>query len=120
MIGFIDTLYTPLRTIGIYSTIDDLHTLQFTVTHALGFSVFTSRILAMDLEVSLLVQITHEVFFSLPKSFIAIIQESCHNMKNFRKYGLERICISQIPYGLTTSELGYTRVVLKVMSNNFL
>jgi hypothetical protein len=29
-----------------YSTITDLHTLQFTVTHTLGFSVFTSRILA--------------------------------------------------------------------------
>jgi hypothetical protein len=32
-----------------YSAIADLHTLQFTVTHALGFSVFTSRILATDL-----------------------------------------------------------------------
>jgi hypothetical protein len=27
----------------------DLHNLQFTVAHALGFSVFTSRILAVDL-----------------------------------------------------------------------
>jgi hypothetical protein len=31
-----------------YSAIADLHTLQFTVIHALGFSVFTSRILATD------------------------------------------------------------------------
>jgi hypothetical protein len=31
------------------STIAILHTLQFTVTHALGSSVFTSRILATDL-----------------------------------------------------------------------
>jgi hypothetical protein len=31
-----------------YSAIADLHTLQFTVTHAIGFSVFTSRILATD------------------------------------------------------------------------
>jgi hypothetical protein len=31
-----------------YSAIADLHTLQFTVTHALEFSVFTSRILATD------------------------------------------------------------------------
>jgi hypothetical protein len=30
------------------SPIADLHTLQFIVTHALGFSVFTSRILATD------------------------------------------------------------------------
>jgi hypothetical protein len=26
----------------------DLHTLEFTVTHPLGFSVFTSRVLATD------------------------------------------------------------------------
>jgi hypothetical protein len=45
----IDTLCTVLGTTGNYSTIADLHTLQLTVTHALGFSVFTSRILATDL-----------------------------------------------------------------------
>jgi hypothetical protein len=49
MIGCIDTLYTPLGTTGNYSAITDLHTLLFTLTHALGFSVFTSRILATDL-----------------------------------------------------------------------
>jgi hypothetical protein len=38
-IGFIDTLYTPFGTTGNYSAIVDLHTLQFTVTHTLGFSV---------------------------------------------------------------------------------
>jgi hypothetical protein len=32
-----------------YSAIADLHTSQFTVTHALEFLVFTSRILATDL-----------------------------------------------------------------------
>jgi hypothetical protein len=32
-----------------YSAIVDLHPLQFTLTHALEFSVFTSRILATDL-----------------------------------------------------------------------
>jgi hypothetical protein len=35
------------------SAIAILHTLQFTIAHALGFSVFTSRILATDLSVSL-------------------------------------------------------------------
>jgi hypothetical protein len=35
-----------------YSAIADLHTLQFTVTHALGFSVYTSRILVTELKVS--------------------------------------------------------------------
>jgi hypothetical protein len=32
-----------------YSAIADLHTFHFTVAHALGFSVFTSRFLATDL-----------------------------------------------------------------------
>jgi hypothetical protein len=47
--GCTDTLFTQLGTTGNYSTIADIHTLQFTVTHALGFSVFTIRILATDL-----------------------------------------------------------------------
>jgi hypothetical protein len=51
MIGFIGTLYIQLGTTGSYSAIADLHTLQFTVTHALGFSVFTSRILATDFHI---------------------------------------------------------------------
>jgi hypothetical protein len=49
MIGFIDTFYTQLGPTGSYSTITDLHALQFTVAHTLGFSVFTSHMLAMDL-----------------------------------------------------------------------
>jgi hypothetical protein len=49
MIGFIDTLYIQLLTTGNYSAIADLHTLQFTVTHALRFSVFTSQILVTNL-----------------------------------------------------------------------
>jgi hypothetical protein len=48
MIRFIDNLYTQAIT-GNYSAITDLHTLQFTVTYALGFSVFISRIVATDL-----------------------------------------------------------------------
>jgi hypothetical protein len=35
-----------------YSATTDLYTLYFTVAHALGFSVFTSRIMAMDLSQS--------------------------------------------------------------------
>jgi hypothetical protein len=49
MIGFIDTLYTPPETTGNHSAITYLHILQFTFTHALGFSVFISRILATNL-----------------------------------------------------------------------
>jgi hypothetical protein len=47
--GFIDHLYTVLETTTNYSAIADLHTLQFTVTYTLVFSVFISRILATDL-----------------------------------------------------------------------
>jgi hypothetical protein len=49
MIRFIDTLYIQLGIKRSYSAIADLHTLQFTVTHALVFSVFTSHILTTDL-----------------------------------------------------------------------
>jgi hypothetical protein len=49
MTGFIDTLFTQLETTGNYSAITNLHTLLVTVTHSLGFSVFTSRILETDL-----------------------------------------------------------------------
>jgi hypothetical protein len=56
-----------------YNATADLHTLQVTVSHPLGFSVFTSRILATDLQVSLSLQITHEVFFAQPNSFLASI-----------------------------------------------
>jgi hypothetical protein len=49
IIGFIDTLYIQLGTTGNYTANTNLHTLQFTVTHALEFSVFNSRIMATDL-----------------------------------------------------------------------
>jgi hypothetical protein len=50
MIGFIGTLYTfTTRDYRQSSAIAELLTFQFTITHALGFSVFTSRILATDL-----------------------------------------------------------------------
>jgi hypothetical protein len=67
-------LIRQLGTTGNHSATAISHTSQFTVTHALGFSVFTSRILATDfITVSLSLQITHEVFFALPNSFLAII-----------------------------------------------
>jgi hypothetical protein len=49
MTGFIDTLYTQLGTAGNTALSLYSHTLQFTVTHALEFSVFTSRVLVTDL-----------------------------------------------------------------------
>jgi hypothetical protein len=53
MIGFIAPYtFTQFGTTGHYSAIAILHTFQFTVTHALGFSIVTSRILATDLSQS--------------------------------------------------------------------
>jgi hypothetical protein len=49
MIGFIGTLFTVSLNYNHYSAIADLHNLQLTVAHALGFSVSTSRLLATDI-----------------------------------------------------------------------
>jgi hypothetical protein len=50
---FIDTLYIHrTQDYRQYSAITILHTLQFTVTQALGSSFFTSRILTTDLSLS--------------------------------------------------------------------
>jgi hypothetical protein len=50
MIEFVSTSITISLKHTYYSAIADLHNLQFTVIHALGFSVFTSRLLATDLK----------------------------------------------------------------------
>jgi hypothetical protein len=49
MIGFIGTSFTVCLNYNEYSAIAILHNLEFTVAHALGFSVFTRRLLATDL-----------------------------------------------------------------------
>jgi hypothetical protein len=73
MIGFIDTVYIHLGITSNYSTLADLQTLQFTVTHALWFSAFTNCKLTTDIiTVSQSLQITHEVFFSQPNYLLAI------------------------------------------------
>jgi hypothetical protein len=46
-----DRIYYQVRLITLkYSVFADLHNFQFTVAHALGLSVFTSRLLATDLK----------------------------------------------------------------------
>jgi hypothetical protein len=45
-----------------YSAIADLHNFQFTVAHALGLSVFTSRLLAKDLNTETSTSNHYEVF----------------------------------------------------------
>jgi hypothetical protein len=58
------TLYTQLETTGNYIAIINLHTLLFTVTHVLGYLVFTNRILARDfITVPLSFQITRSLLF---------------------------------------------------------
>jgi hypothetical protein len=61
MIGFFGTWCTPLGIRGNNSAITDLHTLQFTITHTLGFSVFTSHILAMDFT-TVIIPVSHMKF----------------------------------------------------------
>jgi hypothetical protein len=50
MIGFISTSVTISLSHNQYSASADLHTFQFTVAQALGFSVSTCRLLATDLK----------------------------------------------------------------------
>jgi hypothetical protein len=47
-----------------YGAITDLHILQFTVVHALGFSVFTSHLLATDFKTEIITSNHYEVFLS--------------------------------------------------------
>jgi hypothetical protein len=49
MIRFISTSVTNSLNHTYYSAIADLHNFLFTVEHALGLSVFTSRLPAMDI-----------------------------------------------------------------------
>jgi hypothetical protein len=64
MIGSISTLVTTSLNYRQYSDIADLHTLQFAVAHALGFSVSTSRLLATDLNTETITSNRCEVFLS--------------------------------------------------------
>jgi hypothetical protein len=75
MIGFIGALVTISLNYSQYSAITDLHNLQFTVTHTLGFLVFPSHLLKIDLytEISTL---NHY------KVFLPILVQSPRNLGN--------------------------------------
>jgi hypothetical protein len=63
MIGFISTLVTNSLSITFkYSSIADLHNFQSTVAHEVGLSVFTSRLLATDLNTDTSASNHYEVF----------------------------------------------------------
>jgi hypothetical protein len=73
MIGFIGTSPTSSLNHSYDRAIADLLTFQFTVAHALGFSVSTSRLLATDLNAETSNSNHYEVFLSFlvqsPRSF---------------------------------------------------
>jgi hypothetical protein len=62
MIGFISTLVTSSLNHTYYRAITDLHTFLSTVPHALGFPVFTSCLLATDLNTETSISNHYEVF----------------------------------------------------------
>jgi hypothetical protein len=62
MIVFISTSVTSSLNHTYYSAIADLHNLQFTVAYALGFSVSTSCLLAMDLNTETITSNHYEAF----------------------------------------------------------
>jgi hypothetical protein len=64
MIGCISTLVKNSLNCSQYSDIPNLHTSQFTVAHALGFSVFTSRLLATDLNIEISTSKHYEVLLT--------------------------------------------------------
>jgi hypothetical protein len=64
MIGFISTSVTTSLNYSQYSDIANLHTSQFTVAHTLGLSVFTSLLLATDLNAETSTSKDYEVLLS--------------------------------------------------------
>jgi hypothetical protein len=80
MIGFISISVTHSLLITPkyrqYYAIADLHTFQFTIAHALGFSVLTIRLLTTDLSTETSTQITksitHKMFQSHFKSSVLV------------------------------------------------
>jgi hypothetical protein len=62
MIRFISILVTSSLNHTYYTAIAELHNFQFTVAHALGFQVFTSRLLATVLNTETSTSNHYEVF----------------------------------------------------------
>jgi hypothetical protein len=68
MMGFIGTSLTSSLNHNYYSAIANLHNLQFTVAHALGFLVFTSRLLVTNINTETSASNHCEVFLFLVQS----------------------------------------------------
>jgi hypothetical protein len=65
MIGFVGISVTIPLNYNQYNAIADLHTFQFNAAPALGFSVFTSRLLATDLNIETSISNHYEVFLPI-------------------------------------------------------
>jgi hypothetical protein len=121
MIRFIDTLYIQIGITSNYSAIADLHTLQFTVSHALGFSVFTSRNLATDLCLTVTSNRT-EVFFAPPNSFLDIILQLPNQFNSSppklisRQDGVSKLESIPIPLNWTLLYNHFARTTQKAQS----
>jgi hypothetical protein len=63
MIGYCTSVTSSLNR-TYYSAIADLLTFQSIIAHALGFSVFTSRLLATDLNIHIVTSNQYEAFLS--------------------------------------------------------
>jgi hypothetical protein len=90
MIGFTVTSVTISLNYNQYSAIPDLHTFQFTVEHALGFSVSSSRLLATDLNADTSTSNYNEVFlpFLVQLFGLSILQKSTQFSNSIVKSGL--------------------------------
>jgi uncharacterized membrane protein YagU involved in acid resistance len=76
-----DWIYYTVRDYTQYSAIVILHTFQFTVAHALGFSVLTSHILATDLSQELSFQIIMKSSFHFVFNHLGM--PTLHNSNKF-------------------------------------
>jgi hypothetical protein len=73
LLHLLHLIHSQLRTTGNYSAIAHQYTLQFTVTHTLGFSIFTNPILGTDfnsLTLQMLLYYSAQVSTSQPTSFL--------------------------------------------------
>jgi hypothetical protein len=111
MIRFIDTFY-KYTTLDYrqYSSIAVLHTFQFKVTHAIRFSVFTSRILATDLSQSHCHFKSHMKFsFHSPIPFLPLFC-SCQ----FRRLDSIQFLAGWVP----ETRLDSTNILLRILLNS--
>jgi hypothetical protein len=78
MVGFIDTLYTPLGTTCNYSAIDDLHSLQFTAANTSVLSLLHAPLAISWQWIHKSLSVSHCNFKSHMKSSLHSLILSCH------------------------------------------